>query len=536
MGWYLRKSISVGPIRLNLSKSGLGLSAGIRGARVGIRPDGRTYVHGGRYGVYYRHDLGGDEPQSATAPGAAAGYRESAPLAHLSRQEGPPWVRLLNDAMRQPRADVLAGLSLFVLALAVAVRWGAWAIPVALLSAGVVLGLNIWQGRRRAVAVLYDLEAGALSAFRHVVEAVNLLTTCSRIEAVDRNGNALRAQIGTGAPPWLQTNVPIPTVAAGARSFGFLPDGVLIWESSEAVFVPYRSLHIGTVRTQRPDADPASDARIVGARWLHERVDGAPDRRFRENLQLHVCEVGCIELRFRYKVLLSLVASNPEIAEKFEAGIERAVHELFLVDAMANPEVAEMLRRADAHPAIARILAERGFGWKGRLFAGYLEGQLILVRKALRELRTFDPPPASNPRMEDYRNVVADFMDRMLNILRSLSLASNEATADVFAEGLSPQEVQERTRQATARIGALCRMVVAWERELLALPHGVEQARFRNTVRDAAATLLKEMLELPGSIRRAVNASGSAHDGEIRVNVKFAVPEGFAERMQQALS
>src|SRR5438128_242619 len=56
MGFYLRKSVSVGPFRFNLSGSGVGMSAGIRGLRVGTGPRG-NYVHVGRHGVYYRQTL-----------------------------------------------------------------------------------------------------------------------------------------------------------------------------------------------------------------------------------------------------------------------------------------------------------------------------------------------------------------------------------------------------------------------------------------------------------------------------------------------
>lgn len=56
MGWYLRKSFGIGPLRLNLSKSGLGLSAGVTGLRIGTGPRG-SYVHGGRQGLYYRQSL-----------------------------------------------------------------------------------------------------------------------------------------------------------------------------------------------------------------------------------------------------------------------------------------------------------------------------------------------------------------------------------------------------------------------------------------------------------------------------------------------
>lgn len=53
MSFYLRKHFKVGPVRLNLSKGGLGVSGGVTGARIGLSPRG-AYVHGGRHGLYYR--------------------------------------------------------------------------------------------------------------------------------------------------------------------------------------------------------------------------------------------------------------------------------------------------------------------------------------------------------------------------------------------------------------------------------------------------------------------------------------------------
>ena len=69
MGLYLRKSFRAGPIRFNLSKSGLGLSGGVKGARLGAGPRG-TYVHAGRHGLYYRKHLSsGRSRNQATADG-----------------------------------------------------------------------------------------------------------------------------------------------------------------------------------------------------------------------------------------------------------------------------------------------------------------------------------------------------------------------------------------------------------------------------------------------------------------------------------
>lgn len=58
MGFFFRKSIKFGPMRLNLSKSGIGVSAGVKGFRVSTGPRG-TYLNAGYGGLGYRHKLGG---------------------------------------------------------------------------------------------------------------------------------------------------------------------------------------------------------------------------------------------------------------------------------------------------------------------------------------------------------------------------------------------------------------------------------------------------------------------------------------------
>ena len=58
MGFTYRKSVNLGPFRVNLSKSGLGYSVGGRGFRVGTTSRGRKYT-------------------SFSIPGTGVGYRKS---------------------------------------------------------------------------------------------------------------------------------------------------------------------------------------------------------------------------------------------------------------------------------------------------------------------------------------------------------------------------------------------------------------------------------------------------------------------------
>src|SRR6185312_1084941 len=62
MGFSFRKSIGFGPFRVNLSKSGIGLSTGVKGARISTGPSG-TKVYGGWGPLRY---------QKQVAPGVGA--------------------------------------------------------------------------------------------------------------------------------------------------------------------------------------------------------------------------------------------------------------------------------------------------------------------------------------------------------------------------------------------------------------------------------------------------------------------------------
>jgi len=55
MGFSFRKSFSLGGLRLNVSRGGVGTSWGLPGIRFGVTPDGRRYIALGipGTGLYY---------------------------------------------------------------------------------------------------------------------------------------------------------------------------------------------------------------------------------------------------------------------------------------------------------------------------------------------------------------------------------------------------------------------------------------------------------------------------------------------------
>ena len=44
MGWSFRKSIKIGAVRVSIGKTGVGVSTGVKGARVGVHSSGRRHT------------------------------------------------------------------------------------------------------------------------------------------------------------------------------------------------------------------------------------------------------------------------------------------------------------------------------------------------------------------------------------------------------------------------------------------------------------------------------------------------------------
>ena len=192
MPWYLRKSLSRGPIRLNLSKSGLGASFGVKGLRIGVGPKG-TYLAGGRGGLYYRQYLNGGRPSAPTMPRPPTPQPIGVPISGpISAAESLEFAAIpasddqvaqeINARLQAFRwsklliaAAILCGLCIFVKDLTVIAIVGcigfiAWA----------VVQSNRETAQRR-IEFNYKLERKLRSSFNACVKALENAARCSNI-------------------------------------------------------------------------------------------------------------------------------------------------------------------------------------------------------------------------------------------------------------------------------------------------------------------------------------------------------------------
>lgn len=182
MGLFFRKSIRVGPLRFNLSKSGIGVSAGVPGFRVGTGPRG-NYVQMGAGGIYYRTTLRptrsagpartqphqGYEPISPVVPDNTAGPSidiESAHVAELVDSSSADLLEEMRRKKKRPRLLIPAALiSLIVTWWGFANLADAWPLVVlGLLILGCIY-VHIRDVLARTVVLFYDLDETMARAY-----------------------------------------------------------------------------------------------------------------------------------------------------------------------------------------------------------------------------------------------------------------------------------------------------------------------------------------------------------------------------------
>lgn len=212
MGFYLRKSFSMGPIRLNLSKSGLGLSAGVKGARLGVNSKGRSYVHAGRGGLYFRkYQHGPSSGRQVTASGRSSRqpvvlYEDTDVTFPAKRAPHTPSF-LRKQLVRRERAIAnyllmpLAGF--IILAIARSRAEGVGAVLAAVLGTTLVVlwPIPMWRAWRmnRAGTQLGKLLSATFAARRPVAEhqlrAITETLQSTSISAADGDYECRRAYL-----------------------------------------------------------------------------------------------------------------------------------------------------------------------------------------------------------------------------------------------------------------------------------------------------------------------------------------------------
>lgn len=407
MGFYIRRSVRVGPFRFNLSKSGIGVSAGVKGLRVGTGPRGH-YIHAGAAGFYYRQQLGGGSAKPGrNSPGSSPPRDDhdltSEDVIEMRDIESGSTLEMTDSNSAALLADLRARHQKVVFAKPAAILSGGLALflllgdaslgaVLAVVASGVAAAaaLHYWDLMRKSVVLMYDFDPQQQKRYERLHDAIAQLTSCDRvwhiaaegdIRDTKRNAGATTAvhrkavQIHKGQPPFLKTNIEVPVVPAGRQSLYFFPDRILVYDRGDVGAVGYDDLHAGVRSTTFVEGERVPrDARVVGSTWKYVNKSGGPDRRFKDNREIPLCLYEELHLSsgtgLNERFNLSRVGASASIVAflhgsapvSFEIAGIRNRPPSPAEDMPSTDSIAEVQKVPGVGPTTARALAAAGLG------------------------------------------------------------------------------------------------------------------------------------------------------------------------------
>ncbi len=362
MSFYIRKSVKFGPIRFNISKSGVGVSAGVKGARIATGPSG-TYIHLGRNGVYYRQKIDGsvsnNESSTPKNPNASNHSNfvnpETINVDNLIESTNKDTIAQINSRIGQPAfawvigilSTFLAGL-IFLLALAILNSVSSllqntfpFFVAISFIVTAGIWFLGVWvawvtnqqEKLARTTTLQYKLDEESnnkfidiQNAFESLAKSASIWRVISRMPTWDwkRNAGATslinrkRIRAGYMQPPFIQTRIKIYGLSLDSIQLYFLPDQVLIRQNGKYGAINYPSLNINVSPTRFIEEEGVPrDSQIIDSTWRYVRKDGGPDGRFRDNRQIPIAQYGYVELSSQTGLDLHFHISNLAYAQQF---------------------------------------------------------------------------------------------------------------------------------------------------------------------------------------------------------------------------
>lgn len=351
MGLTYSKSIKFGALRFNFSGSGIGVSAGVPGFRIGTGPRG-AYVSAGAGGFRYRQSLNGPRSRTGVAPQLpTAGYGQTAPplvpqgnsnVSHtqvhdtanvlaLSDSSSDDLLRSMNEQANKFALWPFVGAGLGAAALALwsslsaLPSWGLWAALV--LGLGATAWIREIDRLKKLTVLFYEPNQYVTSYFEPVVDATasaasikklrSVLATStyrdSKYEAGASQGLKLEpGSLTVGQVPGIAANIDVPIARSGKTTLAFFPDRVLIIKGKAVGAVDYDEIDATAVGSRFVESESVpSDTTVVGRTWQYVNKSGGPDRRFKNNREYPVCSYQELRLSSSRGLDVRLMGSKP---------------------------------------------------------------------------------------------------------------------------------------------------------------------------------------------------------------------------------
>jgi hypothetical protein len=348
MGFYLRKSIKVGAFRFNLSKSGIGISTGIKGFRIGTGPRG-NYVHMGRGGIYYRTSLTRKKSKQASGanikPLPLKGIDENETLTEIESGSVLDMVdsssSSLLEEIRRKHKQLKYGPIVLIASIIGLFAFMSFSSYIIIFGGLCTFFAYKWDEVRKSVVLFYEFDEDNEKIYQRFCDAFNKMDT-ARVWHIEATGAINDWKRNSGAntlvnrkpiylkrnvPSCIKTNIEIPSIPVGRQILYFFPERILVFDKKEVGAVDYKELNIDIDQINFiEDESVPNDAQVIRHTWKYVNKSGGPDRRFNDNRQLPVVKYEQVHFRSSTGLNEMIQLSKVGVTEEFKLVINQLAH------------------------------------------------------------------------------------------------------------------------------------------------------------------------------------------------------------------
>jgi hypothetical protein len=302
MGFRFRKSYGKF-FRINLSKTGVGYSVGIKGARYTKMANGRnrTTFSAPGTGLSYVTET------------KANGYSNNNYAASESRQN---FVNEDDDKLVvAEQRNFVASCEKYCKFKPTSKWYIFFSIYMCFFLVGFFMLLFIKRKPRKIIAE-YNLDADAKARFERSKQVFDVIAK-SKIVKCEHSDDGVytKADIKHNDIDFLQTNIDVISIELGCNKFIYiLPDIILCRQNNEFTALPNNELAINLSSDLVFDYSEIDDAILVKQKWKYQNKDGSADGRYNYNPIIYTYKFAKLKLSNNdVGFYLALLASNYEM-------------------------------------------------------------------------------------------------------------------------------------------------------------------------------------------------------------------------------
>lgn len=335
MGFRYRKSIKLGGgFRINISKSGIGYSWGVKGYRVtktakgttrrttSIPGTGISFVH--ETGKKKQHQTSKINPQQVNLSADANSYdTEEIVNSAASHMVSEGLEDILATVRKTLVANRISTIGIWISLLISCTN------PIFIIFLLGFIALKVYVRTAGLVDLEYVIDSDQQKEIEQHMAPMLKVTGSKKVWRIMQSSKVKNKKYSAGAsntvkrvacvagnkvPFPFKANTPAAAFKSGKETLIFLPDKLFIIQKNKVGALNYSDIQTFAHTTRFIESEKVpKDASIVGKTWKYVNKSGGPDKRFKDNRELPICLYGEIELKSSTGLNTVLMFSNANL-------------------------------------------------------------------------------------------------------------------------------------------------------------------------------------------------------------------------------